>query len=399
MRLQLIVLAIFSLPLFLLAQVTVSTDSTRRQKTNAVDVDFLFNYYQQDGNHSAVTGGTGTQELNDFDGQIVAYTPIDSVSALNFQMGMNYYTSASTDNIDFRISSASRHDLRVQGYVTYSRKPDSENSFDVTVGSSIESDYISKSLSARYTRSSDDRNRNFSILASAYLDNWVVIFPQELRKPGLASLETGKRQSFSMGSTFQQVISKRTQAEFSAGLVWQRGLLSTPFHRVYFSGKALPRIENLPDSRLKFPLTLQVNHFFGSHLVTRLSYRFYFDSFRISGNSFLLETPVKFSPSFTLTPFYRFHSQSASRYFEAFAEHDSTVVYYTSDYDLSDFNSHRAGIGIHIAPANGILNSANRNRRKAGGMMDEMGLRTSCLLRSDGLRAWMASLNLSFQWR
>ena len=59
-----------------------------------------------------------------------------------------------------------------------------------------------------------------------------------------------------------------------------------------------------------------------------------------------LEIPVKISDSFTLYPSYRYYTQTAADYFAAFESNLSTDEFYTSDYDLSEYNANQFGMGI-----------------------------------------------------
>jgi hypothetical protein len=67
--------------------------------------------------------------------------------------------------------------------------------------------------------------------------------------------------------------------------------------------------------------------------------------------------PVKLTPFFSVTPFYRYYTQSAANYFAAYEQHKTTDTYYTSNYALSAFNSHFFGAGIRVAPPKGLFNS------------------------------------------
>ena len=93
------------------------------------------------------------------------------------------------------------------------------------------------------------------------------------------------------------------------------GLLSTPFHRVYFSDQELPDIERLPESRLKIPLALRLNYKASDNLIVRTYYRYYSDDFGIQAHTFNLELPIYLSDVWTISPFYRYHTQSGSKYF------------------------------------------------------------------------------------
>jgi len=77
-----------------------------------VEIDLLSSYYKQDGDHAAVTGGIGTEELTDVSTLFVVNIPLSTTKSINLSTGVDYYTSASTDNIDNNMSSASSVDVR-----------------------------------------------------------------------------------------------------------------------------------------------------------------------------------------------------------------------------------------------------------------------------------------------
>ena len=89
------------------------------------EINFLFNYYEQEGNHSAVTGGIGTEALTNMAPMIQVNVPIDSVHIVNVSLGEDYYSSASSNKIVKYIdestrkylSSASKADFRYYGNI------------------------------------------------------------------------------------------------------------------------------------------------------------------------------------------------------------------------------------------------------------------------------------------
>ena len=93
------------------------TDSAayKTRKLKLEEVNFVSGYYHQDGNHSAVTGGIGTEKLSDFANTIeLKVSKYDSrlrKNSIAFELGIDHYTSASSDKIDpHTISSASSPD-------------------------------------------------------------------------------------------------------------------------------------------------------------------------------------------------------------------------------------------------------------------------------------------------
>jgi hypothetical protein len=80
--------------------------------------------------------------------------------------------------------------------------------------------------------------------------------------------------------------------------------------------------------------------------VLRSYYRYYFDDWGITSQTFQLEVPIKIGLNLSFYPSYRFYMQTAADYFAPYEEHLSTEMYYTSDYDLSDYHAHQLGLGL-----------------------------------------------------
>ena len=135
-----------------------------------VTIDFLFNYYEQDGNHSPVTGGQGTESLTNTAPSLLVNIPIDTNRYINYNGGVDYYTTASSDNINNpylqvdHVSSASASDFRMYSNVGYKQTNGVKNtSYAANLGVSFEFDVSSVSVGAAYAKSSKDKNKEFSI--------------------------------------------------------------------------------------------------------------------------------------------------------------------------------------------------------------------------------------------
>ncbi|MCB0635630.1 MAG: DUF3570 domain-containing protein, partial [Lewinella sp.] len=196
-------------------------------------------------------------------------------------------------------------------------------------------------------------------------------------------------------ATFSQVLNRRMQLALSGEVIYMSGLLSTPFHRVYFADQARPDIERLPDSRLKIPLGLRLNIFPFDGLVLRTDYRYYWDDFGIMAHTLNLEAPIKLTRALTLSPFYRYHTQTAADYFAPYAVHTTDQQFYTSDYDLSELHSYKVGLGVGISPLYGIGRMDAFARRLL--VLDKLQLRAAYYHRSTGLTAFLVSLDLGFR--
>ena len=366
------------------------------------EVDILGSYYQQNGNHSAVEGGIGTQRLTDVAPAILLNVPLDSTTRLSANVGIDYYASASTDRIDQVLSSPSASDVRYHADFGLARQlADKRTTVGVGAGVSKEYDYLSFNLTGSYARASRDGNRELSLAGQVFLDQVTVILPAELRPGGPRDRQYGSdnRQSFNLSAVLSQVLTKRVQVALSTELVAQHGLLSTPFQRVYFRekggalGQALP--ENLPRLRYKYPVGLRLTYYATDLVQLRGFYRLYNDNFGIQAHTFEVETPLKITPFFTLYPFYRYHTQTAADYFAPYLAHSVADEYYTSDYDLAAFTAHKVGLGFRYAPLYGL----SRFHTPFGDRVAKfksLDVRYGYYRQSTGLTANVISADLSF---
>jgi hypothetical protein len=344
------------------------------RKLKLEEINLVASYYKQDGNNSAVTGGIGTELLTDIgttiDLKVSKYDAKKRQHFFSFDLGIEHYTSASSDKIDPRtVSSASREDLHVYPSLSWNRKDIKKGiNFGVTASYSTEYDYKSYGGTLNFAKNSKDNSREFGIKVMTFLDKWSVILPAELRPANYGSgaerdfapIDHKPRNSYSSTFSFSQIINRRMQAIFMFDPSFQEGLLSTPYHRIYFSNKS-ETVEKLPGTRFKFPIGMRLNYFYGDKIIIRTFYRFYQDNWGMTAHTISLEAPIKLTPFVSLSPFYRFHSQNAVKYYAPYQAHLASEEFYTSDSDLSKLTSHYFGTGLRLAPPNGVFGIKNLN--------------------------------------
>ncbi|MCF8362764.1 MAG: DUF3570 domain-containing protein, partial [Prolixibacteraceae bacterium] len=132
--------------------------------------------------------------------------------------------------------------------------------------------------------------------------------------------------------------------------------------------------------------------------VLRTFYRYYFDTFGIDSHTFSFELPIKPTRFLTFYPFYRFHFQTASTFFEPFLQHNQDDRFYTSDYDLSGFTAHKYGLGLTYSPPEGIVSLRNIPFRNRTSAFDALFLRYARYYRSDELNAFIISSGVRFSF-
>lgn len=304
-------------------------------------------------------------------------------------------------------SGASKSDVWVNGDIGYSHSSDDRNS---VVGANInfakEYDYTSFGLGGSFAKLFNEKNTEISAKANVYIDSWQPVYPVELityieRNQNLNAgffnginiynqngitidkngttvwsplksslIDTKSRNTYSLSLGFSQILSKRAQFSVFLDLVQQNGWLANPMQRVYFTDRAnyyignptsIPNytstsnkdvfqladdIERMPQTRFKVPIGLRFNYYINELVTIRTYYRYYYDDWGITSHTASIELPVKISDKFTLYPTYRYYIQTAADYFAPYEQLFSTDEFYTSDYDLSKFDSNQFGFGI-----------------------------------------------------
>lgn len=341
---------------------------------------------------------------------------------------------------------ASVKDVLVSLSGNYSHTSDDRNTI-VSANASVsnEFDYSSFGLGFGLAKLFNQKNTEINVKASAYFDTWRPIYPTELHeyaKYGANFQNTGyfqdvdvfdqngikstnylpsafkefsneKRNSYALSLGFSQILTKNLQVAVFMDVLFQEGLLSTPYHRMYFADKGnyyigetrnIPiytspenkelyrladDVERLPDTRFKIPVGARLNYYINEKLVVRSYYRFYADDWGLQAHTVNIEIPYKISDRFTIIPMYRFYTQNGVRYFAPFEKHFSFEKYYTSDYDLSAFDSHQYGLGISYTD---ILSSAKI--LKFG--LKNIDIRFNRYERSDKLSAGIVTLGIKF---
>ncbi|MDR5592048.1 DUF3570 domain-containing protein [Christiangramia sp. SM2212] len=385
-----------SILFILITSLTYAQDSTatyKKRVLESTEVDLLASYYSQEGNNAAVTGGLGTEELTDAAPTIVISIPMNDDDVLTIDGGISAYTSASSSNVNpfdggdnpadpfVASTGASSNDVWGNLTGTYSHSSDDRNTiWTGKLSFSTEYDYTSFGFGGSFTKLFNEKNTEISLNGNVYLDSWKIIYPFELRPfteggqgindflfnaypllgnanydPQFTELGEKRRNSYSLGLNLSQIFTQRLQGSLAVDLVLQDGLLSTPFQRVYFGNvedtfiqnfQLADDVERLPSERLKLAIGGRLNYYLNEIFVLRSYYRFYIDDWGISSHTANIEVPVKISQSFTLYPSYRYYNQSASDYFAGYEQHFSTGDFYTSDFDLSEYNANQFGFGL-----------------------------------------------------
>ena len=364
------------------------------------EINLVTSYYSQTGSHSAVTGGgnatignqvlNGSEQLTDFANmlelKLVGYGETGLKHTILAGLGIDHHTAASQRWIS-STGASSPQGTRVYPSINWTEENE-EKGTEFGFGSyySHEYNYNSFALDGHYGFK-NKTGGEFSGKVSAYFDQVKLIYPSELIPttaiagvlpydvniiktnasgggggyygPGVAStpsIPSSPRNTYTGSLTYSQVINKSTQFSLLFDIVKQDGWLGLPFHRVFFTDGS-EKIENLPHSRLKIPVGARFNYFIGDDIIVRTYYRFYTDDWGLVSHTASIELPYKFTPFFSISPFYRFYTQTATKYFAPLGMHTVTDTYFTSNYSSAAFNSNYFGLGLRSAPPGGFSNT------------------------------------------
>jgi hypothetical protein len=262
------------------AQEKDSTPVFKKRVLEGVEVEFLASYYNQDGAHSAVSGGIGSEKLTDVASNIILSIPLNDDDVLTIDAGISAYSSASSSNINpynngeednsgnfatgtptpWQASSgASSSDALVALTANYSHSSDTRNFiWNADVSFSNEYDYTSVGLGGGITKLFNNKNSELTVKGNVYLDQWRPIYPIEFRE--LSSIRpyiydqngnhstaytnqfspwtSSDRNSYSASFSFSQILTKKSQMSVFFDILQQEGKLSTPYQRMYFADRA-----------------------------------------------------------------------------------------------------------------------------------------------------------------
>ncbi|WP_428327375.1 DUF3570 domain-containing protein [Mucilaginibacter sp.] len=387
---------------------TPKQDSTHYnpRKFHLDEIDFVSSYYSQTGNHSAVTGGIGTEKVTDLaNGLTLNFVKTDrnqNKNTLTVGLGFDYHTAASQAYVS-KTGASSPTGARLYPSIDYTiESAKSGNTFGFGAYYSNEYNYKSLGGDVHFSVKTADKNGEFSAKLQGYFDNVTLIYPSESPLATAVvtnyggdhgdgghrdNYGTSPRKTYSASFSYSQIINSRLQIAFLADVVGQNGFLSLPFHRVYFSnGK--DTIERLPSSRFKLPIGFRANYFLGDNIILRSYYRYYADSWGVRSSTANLEVAYKVSPFFSISPFYRYYTQTAARYFAPYEEASPTQQYFTSNYEYAKFHSQFFGVGFRIAPPNGVFGWQG---------LHEMEIRYGHYSQNTDLVSNVVSVNLGFK--
>ena len=266
------------------------------------EIDILTSFYTQDGSNAAVTGGIGTEKLNDFATNFNISIPLNADDVLTIDATVSAYSSASSSNLNpfsgasrgdddddddeyfnkattgspwVASSGASRKDVWLNTSIGYSHTSDDRNKiYSANLSFASEYDYVSLGAGLGINRLFNQKNSEIGFNFNLYLDTWLPQYPTELKTfiDNKGNLNAGffngvdildnngsvvdknggniwqplnnqlisdkNRRTYSITVSFAQILNKRSQISLFSDIVLQQGWLANPMQRVYFADKS-----------------------------------------------------------------------------------------------------------------------------------------------------------------
>lgn len=208
--------AFFGLGLLSMQAQQENATSYTKRVLDAVEIDIVSSYYEQDGNNASVTGGIGTEYLTDIAPSLILSIPLNFDDVLTIDAGISTYTSASSSNLDpfdlsaaskgyyddddgpaggnpvgnpaevvgspwLASSGASRQDTWGSIGAAYAHSSEDRNEiYSLNASFAAEYDYVSIGFGGGFTKLFNEKNSEVSLRGSVFLDNWLPHYPTEL---------------------------------------------------------------------------------------------------------------------------------------------------------------------------------------------------------------------------
>lgn len=198
---------------------------------------------------------------------------------------------------------------------------------------SSESDYLSRGMSIKASRSSEDRNTTWTA-GVGYTDD--AINPTN----HIVTAETKRTTDLLVGVA--QVLTMTDIVQLSLGGSWGRGYFSDPYKFA----------DNRPRVRDHSTIVARWNHHLGfADGTIRTGYRYYQDSWRIRAHTLDVEYVQPLAQGWTVAPLFRLYSQSAASFYadanaSSYPFVPNRAGSYSEDQRLSAFGGRTFGVKV-----------------------------------------------------
>lgn len=202
---------------------------------------------------------------------------------------------------------------------------------------SKERDYLGQLLSVSLIQDVNNKDTRIYLSYSRLNDK---IFP-------IWNSSTFDKSTDSYDLSVEQVLTSTTISKIGMGFSNSNGLLSNPYSKVNIND--LPYSEIHPSTNNKTTVTFMLTQYISDSSIS-FDYRYYADSWEISGNTIWILYNQYILENLILKPSYRFYTQTAAYFFKEIYNKQENFM--THELSLSKFSSHLIGVSVvyFIAP-------------------------------------------------
>ncbi|MDT5260965.1 MAG: hypothetical protein QOD10_6045, partial [Mycobacterium sp.] len=181
-------------PYFSLYKPIADSDEYNPRALRLDEVNLVSSYYQQNGDHSAITGGIGTERVSDIsnglDLKLVWVGDNLKKNTISAGLGIDHHTSASSAYVT-ATGLGKQGGTRIYPSLDWTTE-NTKKGTSFGIGAYYSGEYNYKSLGAdmHFSLKTNDRNGEFSAKLQAYMDHVTLIYPSEFI-PVITPVSTG----------------------------------------------------------------------------------------------------------------------------------------------------------------------------------------------------------------
>jgi len=224
-RLCLTVIGLYLMLLHAFSQsAPADTASFKPRKLKLDEINFVSSYYTQNGDHSAIQGGIGSEKVTDLANGIelkfIAYDPLRRKNTLTAGIGLDHHTAASQAWVS-KTGASRTGGTRIYPSLQWERENEQKGT-RFGLGASYSSEYNYHSIGLQTDLGLKTKhNGEFGLKLSAYFDQVKLIRPSEFNTTDTITNTSGGTTSYTTASGRTVTLSAGGTAELMSAMARQ----------------------------------------------------------------------------------------------------------------------------------------------------------------------------------
>lgn len=214
---------------------------------------------------------------------------------------------------------------------------DGNNNVVLGVYYSKEEDYTGHTIFGDYTRQLNMQNTALGLGIAQSFDKWE-----------LEGLPEDERRDTQVNVSVAQLLTPISHIQFIYSYIYSDGLIASPYRKIQVGNTIVN--EKLPLDRTGNAVAVKLVTLINKPTSAHLSYRYYFDNWKIQSHTAAIELYRDLTDNFTLGGLYRYYTQSEASFTKKPQDYRLNDRYIAVDYKYSDFDSQTAGLALIYDP-------------------------------------------------